>query len=189
MSELAPGTRGDRILRPVARVLNFIYKMLIYLFLVLTVVLVLIVSVDVVLRWFGIGVIWADEMSRMLMIWMAFVAMAIGVELGSHVEITMFFKLLPKGFQKVWSVVNQLITMAIGSFIIYFGILLIQNGTKGRLEIVRELPKSAMYLTIPIGGFFIVYFALMHMLHREDLMPSGIANFYPQKKGGAGNEL
>ncbi|MCE5343654.1 MAG: TRAP transporter small permease subunit, partial [Eubacteriales bacterium] len=95
MSEFTPGRRGDRIIRPIARVINAAFKGLITVFLVLTVALVAIVSVDVVLRWFGIGVVWADEMSRMLMIWMAFVAMSLGVEVCSHVEITMFFKLFP----------------------------------------------------------------------------------------------
>ena len=77
--------RGDAFLRPFSRVINAIYKALVILFLVLCVALVLIVSSDVILRWFGHGIVWADEMSRMLMIWMAFIAMAIGVEIGSHV--------------------------------------------------------------------------------------------------------
>jgi TRAP-type C4-dicarboxylate transport system permease small subunit len=189
MSEFTPGKRGDRIIRPIARFVNAIFKGLIAVFLVLTVALVAIVSTDVVLRWFGKGIIWADEMSRMLMIWMAFVAMSLGVEVCSHVEITMFFKLFPKKFQKVWMAVNHLIIIAIGGFIIYYGILLIAIAGKGRLEIVRVLPKSVFYLTIPIGGFFIIYFALMHLLHREDLMPSSIKNFYPCSKEDATDGL
>ena len=59
-----------------------------------------------------------------------------------------------------------LITMAIGCFIIYYGVLIIGIGMKGKLEIVRALPKSMLYLTIPVGGFFIVYFALMHIWPR-----------------------
>ncbi|MCE5343504.1 MAG: TRAP transporter small permease subunit [Eubacteriales bacterium] len=92
---------------------------------------------------------------------------------------------LSKKFQKFWMAVNHLIIMAIGGFIIYYGILLIGIAGKGRLEIVRALPKSVFYLTIPVGGFFIVYFALMHLLHREDLMPSAIKNFYPCPKEDA----
>ena len=176
-----PARRGDAVLRPISAVVNFIFKVLITVFLVLTLLLVFIVCTDVVLRWFGHGIIWADEMSRMLMIWMAFVAMSLGVEVCSHVEITMFFKWLPKGFQKVWSVVNQLITMAIGVFIMVYGVQIIGIGLKGRLEIVRELPKSVLYITIPVGGFFIFYFGLMHLLKREDLMPSSIRRFYPCK--------
>ena len=173
--------RGDAFLRPFSKVINAIYKALVLVFLVLSVALVLIVSSDVILRWFGFGIVWADEMSRMLMIWMAFIAMSIGVEIGSHVEITLFFNLFPKKFQKVWSVVNSLITMAIGCFIIYYGVLIIGIGMKGKLGIVRALPKSMLYLTIPVGGFFIVYFALMHMLGREDLMPSALDTIYPKR--------
>lgn len=182
MSMQPPERRADRVLRPVATVLNTVYKVFILVFLVLLVALVAIVSTDVVLRWFGHGIIWADEMSRMLMIWMAFVAMALGVEVRSHVEITMFFALFPKGFQKVWMAVNHLITMAIGCFIFYYGILIFNIGAKGRLEIVRSLPKSVLYATIPIGGFFIAYFALMHLLGRDDLLPSSKAKFYPGQK-------
>ena len=67
--------RGDAFLRPFSKVINAIYKALVLVFLVLSVALVLIVSSDVILRWFGHGIVWADEMSRMLMIWMAFIAM------------------------------------------------------------------------------------------------------------------
>ena len=100
MSQNSTPRRGDRILRPVAGALNFIFKVFIVLFLVLTVVLVFIVCTDVVLRWFGHGIIWADEMSRMLMIWMAFIAMSIGVEIGSHVEITLFLTCFRRNFKK-----------------------------------------------------------------------------------------
>ncbi len=175
---------GDHILRPVAKVLNRIYKYFIWLFLVLIVALTFIVLLDIFLRWCGKGIIWADEMSRMLIIWMAFVAMALGVEINIHVEITLFFKLLPKKFQKFWMAVNQIITMAIGGFIAYYGVLLINIAAKGKLEIVRDLPKSVFYLSIPLGGFFIVYFALMHLLHREDLMPSAVPGLYPGSKEG-----
>lgn len=181
MSQSVP--HRDGLIRPVSTVLNFIYRIFIFLFLGLSVALVLIVSSDVILRWFGKGIVWADEMSRMLMIWMAFIAMAMGVEVGSHVEIVLFFNLFPKGLQRVLAVMNRLITIAIGCFLVYYGIWLIQIGAKGRLEIVRALPKSMLYLTIPIGGFFIVYFALMHLLGREDLMPSSIPGFYPHKSG------
>mgnify|MGYP003607907592 CR=1 FL=1 len=174
--------RGDAVLRPVTTVLNKVFQGLVYFFLVLMLALVFIVCTDVVLRWFGHGIIWADEMSRMLMIWMAFLAMSLGVEVCSHVEITMFFALLPKKFQRFWMSVNHLITMAIGLFILYYGILIIGIAGKGRLEIVRELPKSVLYVTIPVGGFFIAYFALMHLIHREDLLPSAIRKFYPCKK-------
>jgi TRAP-type transport system small permease protein len=181
MSQTPQPLRGDSFLRPFTKTVNFIYRCFVRVFLVLSVVLVLIVSSDVILRWFGYGIIWADEMSRMLMIWMAFFAMAMGVEIGSHVEITMFFKMLPAKFQKVWTVVNSLITIFIGGFIAYYGVLLFKIGLKGKLEIVRALPKSAMYITIPIGGFFIVYFALMRLLGRTDLLPSALDTIYPKR--------
>ena len=47
---------------------------------------------------------------------------------------------------------------------------------------MRSLPKSVLYVTIPIGGFFIAYFALMHLLGRDDLLPSSKAKFYPGQK-------
>ncbi len=182
MTDQTPARPGDAWLCPLATGLNWLFRIFMYLFLVLTVALVFIVSTDVVLRWFGHGVIWADEMSRMLIIWIAFIAMALGVEVRSHVEITMFFGWFPKGFQRVWMAVNRLITMAIGLFITVFGAQLVGIAAKGKLEIVRQLPKSVLYITIPIGGFFIAYFSLLQLLGRDDLLPSSIRNFYPGSK-------
>lgn len=184
MTDQTSARPGDKLLRPVAAVLNWIFRVFMYLFLVLTVALVFIVCTDVVLRWFGHGIIWADEMSRMLIIWMAFIAMALGVEVRSHVEITMFFAWFPPKFQRLWMGVNHLITVAIGLFIMIFGAQLVAIAAKGKLEIVRALPKSVLYVTIPIGGFFIAYFALMHLLSRDDLLPSAVRTFYPGSKEG-----
>ena len=54
-------------------------------------------------------------------------------------------------------------------------------GGQGAVTVLGNFAQAMLYLTIPVGGFFIVYFALMHMLGREDLLPSALDTIYPKR--------
>ncbi|WP_368182591.1 TRAP transporter small permease [Anaerotruncus rubiinfantis] len=60
-------------------------------------VIVLIVSAQVIARKFiGQSIRWSEEVALLLMVWMAFISMAIGVEKKLHIAISMFFPMFPE---------------------------------------------------------------------------------------------
>lgn len=146
---------------------DFIYRILLEYSKIVMLVIVLIVSAQVICRKFlGFSIAWSEEVSLLLMVWMAFISMAIGVEKHLHIAIEMFFKLFPKPLQKIFSVINNLVTFLFGVMMIYYGIMLVQNTSNSTLP-ATQWPTSTMYLMIPVSGAFICYYSLVELFHLD----------------------
>ncbi len=145
--------------------MNFFYKMLFrYSELVLLVIVVL-VSMQVVLRkFFKTGFFWVEEVSLLLVVWMAFISMAIGVAEDLHISINLFYDMFPKRMRRAIDVVNTLLVAGVGAMLAYYGYLLVQH-TRDSTLAATKWPSFILYLMIPVSGVYVVYFALLK-LHR-----------------------
>ena len=132
-----------------------------YLGLGLLAAMVLIVTWQVFSRTiFNTSPPWSEEVSRILMVWVAFLGISIGVRERVHIAVGMFVNRLPEGAQ-VW--VQKLIY----ALLFAFGLYLIVQGWQFTLETSRATlpstgwPRSVLYAVMPISGFMIcVYTAL-----------------------------
>ncbi|QAT48768.1 TRAP transporter small permease [Caproiciproducens sp. NJN-50] len=146
---------------------DFVYRILLEYSKVVLLVIVLIVSAQVVCRKFlGFSIAWSEEVSLLLMVWMAFISMAIGVEKHLHIGIELFFKLFPKPFQKILAFINNIVTFLFGIMLIVYGVMLIQSTSDSTLP-ATQWPASSMYLMIPAAGFFICYYSLIEVFHLD----------------------
>ncbi len=124
-------------------------------------VIVLIVSAEVVGRKFlGGSIRWSEEVALFLMVWMAFISMAIGVQKGLHIALGFFYGLLPPKAAWVVNKIDTFIIMAFGAFMVYYGSRLVMSTMTSTLP-ATQWPAGLMYLMIPVGGLFIVYFTCM----------------------------
>jgi len=124
-------------------------------------VIVVVVTIQVFSRKFlGTSIRWSEEVALFFMIWMAFISMAIGVQKGLHIAIGFFFSLLPAPLAKIVDKLDTLIIVWFGGFMMYYGSLLVQSTMSSTLP-ATHWPAGLEYLMIPVGGFFIVYFALI----------------------------
>ena len=103
---------------------------------------------------------WSEEVSRLLMVWVAFLGIAIGVRERVHIAVGVFVNRLPEAVQ-VW--VQRLIY----ALLFAFGLYLLVQGWQFTLETSQATlpstgwPRSALYAVMPISGFMIcVYTAL-----------------------------
>ena len=81
-------------------VFDSIYRVLLEYSKIVLLVIVVVVSAQVISRKFiGTSIRWSEEVALFLMIWMAFISMAIGVEKKLHIAIEMFVKKFPKPVQ------------------------------------------------------------------------------------------
>lgn len=127
-------------------------------------VIVAVVTADVVGRnLLGGSVMWAQELSLLLIVWMCFISMAIGVERNTHIGIEVFYMKFPKKMQKVLDIVNKVVLFFVGIFFTYYGALLVQNTWKSTLA-ATKLPAGVLYLMIPVGGFCISLFTVLDLL-------------------------
>jgi TRAP-type C4-dicarboxylate transport system permease small subunit len=103
---------------------------------------------------------WSEEVSLILMIWVAFLGIAIGFRERVHIAVGIFVDRLPEGAQN-W------VQRFIYALVFAFGLYLLVQGWQFTLQTSRAtlpstgLPRSALYAVLPISGLMIcVYTAL-----------------------------
>ena len=157
----------QKILYGISVVFDFIYKILLTYAKVVLLAIVFIVSAQVISRkFFGTSIQWSEEVAKLLMVWMAFISMAIGIQKGLHVAIHLFFNKFPKPMRTVLTKINELLVAVCGIVMIVYGMQLI-NSTKTSTLSATQWPASTLYLMIPVAGVFIAYFSLIEVFHLE----------------------
>jgi len=95
-----------RLIRPVDRVLSYLEEGFVALALA---VMVILAFIQVIMRdFFSIGLVWADELLRHLVLWTGFIAGSMVTKQGRHIAIDVMSRTLPKNMRK-W---NEMILTA-----------------------------------------------------------------------------
>lgn len=139
-----------------------IYRILLEFSKVVLLFIVLIVSAQVFCRFFKHSIMWSEEVALLLMVWTAFIALAIGVEKGLHIAITIFYNKFPKNVQWIISKIILLSTIFFGIILIYYGTKVSANGMKNTLP-ATQWPNGIKFIMMPVGGTFVCYFALLDL--------------------------
>ncbi|HHT80658.1 MAG TPA: TRAP transporter small permease [Sphaerochaeta sp.] len=145
------------------KILDSVFVWVLKLAMVLLVAMVVLVFLNVVLRYgFSSGVYWSEEISLVIVIWFTFIAMALGVKESLHINVDILPKKLPKGFFITLDCIRDLLVILIGGIMIYYGWKLTLNGAKSFLP-ATQIPNSINYVVLPIAGIFIVLYAVVHL--------------------------
>jgi TRAP-type transport system small permease protein len=121
-------------------------------------VMVVLVFMNVVCRYiFNFSIIWAEEVSQYLMIWVAFLAAGLALRQGRHVAIEMLQDRLPPTARRM---TRHLVALLL---IVFMGILTVLGFRFARFAWDQEspvlnIPLGIPYLAVPIG-------ALLLMIH------------------------
>ena len=115
-----------------------------------------VVLVQVVLRYvFRSPLVWAEEASVFLMIWISFVGSGLAIRDGAHIAMNLLYKRLPP----LWS---QLVLAASCLAILAFLVILFWQGLLLALFVgdqpspALRIPMTWPYLIIPIGAAFMI---------------------------------
>ena len=86
----------DSLVKPICKFLNFLYHVFLVFACLVLLSIVIIVSAQVFVRQVMGGTVrWSQEVALMLMVWMAFITCAVGVERNLHIGIEMFYQNVP----------------------------------------------------------------------------------------------
>lgn len=147
------------ILSAMTYAFDFTYSLLLTYSKFVLLIIVFIVSAEVISRKFlGGSIRWSEEVALFFMVWMAFISMAIGVQKNLHIALGFFFSLLPPMAAKIVNKLDLAVIMGFGCFMVYYGAKLVQSTMTSTLP-ATHWPAGLMYLMIPVGGIYIVYFA------------------------------
>lgn len=151
---------AEKAVSAVTFVFDCIYRVLLEFSKLVILVIVIIVSIEVFGRLLlHKSLMWSEEVALLLMVWTAFIAMAIGVEKGLHIAITLFFNMFPKKVQFVISKFNTCATIFFGYILVYYGINLTKMTWNSTLP-ATQWPAGTAYSMMPVAGVFIIYFAV-----------------------------
>ena len=126
-------------------------------------VIVTIVTIEVVLRYlFGHSLIFTEELSRYLMVWVVFLGGALAVRDGSHIRINVLAKRFSVKRRRLVHVIAHALT----------GIFLVVVTVEGLKILPRQLDQMCItidvsmfyfYLAIPVGSVLMMLFLLPHI--------------------------
>ena len=151
------------ILSAITFVFDCIYRVLLEVAKLILLVIVIIVSCQVFSRLvLSSSIMWSEEVALLLMVWTAFIAMAIGVEKGLHISISIFYNMFPKKLQWVVSKINILATIFFGYILVFYGSKLVSITMSSTLP-ATQWPAGTAYVMMPVGGIMIIYFALLEL--------------------------
>lgn len=152
----------------IVKFVNGIYISFVYFAMLLLISITLITATNVFMRFvMNSGIFWAEEVTKILVVWFTYIAMAIGVKQGLHISLHLFSKDLPKVVGRILSILKDLITILIAIVMIYFGIKLI-GFTSRSIMPATEWPSSILYMILPFSGILIIAESLMDLLNIED---------------------
>ena len=127
---------------------------------VLTIALFVIVVAAIVARYgFGQAVSWTEEVPRYLLIWISFLAAAVGVLRRDHVGFDVLFNALPKTMRRVLGVCLSLLIFGFGWIVFRYGIVFVQDFGGDLMETI-SYKNYWYYPAMPISGFLMMVFAL-----------------------------
>ena len=126
----------------------------------LTTALFVIVVAAIVARYgFGRAVSWTEEVPRYLLIWISFLAAAVGVLRREHVGFEVLFNALPKPARRVLGVSLSLLIFGFGWVVFRYGIVFVQDFGGDLMETI-PYKNYWYYPAMPISGFLIMVFSL-----------------------------
>lgn len=142
-------------------IFNLVYKILFEYSKYVLIAIVFIVSAQVVARnVFKSSIMWSQEVSLLLIVWMTFLSMAIGAEKNLHIGVELFYSYFPKPLQTFCNIVNNVIVLAIGAFLGIYGARLVSSTMSSTLA-ATKWPAGVLYLMIPVGGWCMFLFKML----------------------------
>jgi TRAP-type C4-dicarboxylate transport system permease small subunit len=118
------------------------------------------VFVNVVLRYgFGQSLAWAEEASRYMMIWLAFLGAGLALREGAHIAVETLPDALPHALARIVRMVAITLVAGFLALILWLGWNYAEFAMMQRTPVLR-LPVGYVYLAIPVG----MALMLVHLL-------------------------
>ena len=114
------------------------------------------VLVQVVLRYvLNVPLVWVEEVTVFLMIWMAFMGAAIGVRRGAHIAMSILVDRLPTRVARALFYASTLAIIAFSAVVAWQGTLLALS-VGGQRSAALGVPMGIPYIIVPLGALLII---------------------------------
>ena len=130
------------------RAWKFIEKNFEKWFLIISLVaMVLIIFMQVVLRWFHAATVWAEELARYIMLYQVWIGASYAVREDAHIRITALIGKLTGNKRRVSEPVVLTLWLTVE------GVLLVKEiAIMGQVSSAMRIPMTIPYASVPLGG-------------------------------------
>jgi TRAP-type C4-dicarboxylate transport system permease small subunit len=151
------------------KIVNIINKTLEVILVTIVVLQAVLLMASVLFRYlFNSPIIWGDEIVRYSLIWMTFVGAAMATKEKQHIQVDVIDTMLPKLGRKMANWFVDVVVVGFMVFLIYYGIRMtdFQRGMFG--ETLSWFSYAYVYVSIPIGALFSIFFTITKYFTKED---------------------
>lgn len=135
------------------KIKNVLKNMDIYVGATCFVVMVVIIVVNVTLRYcFRMGFSWAEELILILFVWASYMGIVASYRYDRHIRVEVLFKLFPKPLQKFVDLLTDIGILVLSAYVTYLAIILCNNvGTKRTLAMRLPINVVNSCLVVAFG--------------------------------------
>lgn len=141
---------------------KFVDKFLSIISIALYLSLILVVAIQIIVRFTPMTTPWSDEISRYVFVYMICLAGGLSLKHNAYADVDLVFGHFPYGVKKFVYILNQLLILA-------FNLILIVSGYKfGKVGIlsvspVTKIPMSIMFFSICVLGIFATFYSIYNI--------------------------
>ena len=135
-------------------------------------VIIIVVTAQVVWRYlFNNPLIWTEEASRFLFVWLTFLGAAVTLGQRMHVRVTVFIDALPQKLIHALSILALLLMVAYMVFLLIVGIQWVVLNANVDSPALRLPLNYALYASLPVGCLIGVYLGVRGLGNRAEETP------------------
>lgn len=161
-------------MKPLTKIALWIDTVLETFILIALSAMVLIVTAQVFTRkLFNYVAPWSEEITLLLLVWFAFMGIAIGFREHIHIAMDSFTNLFGKRFNKIMDKIIFACVFAFGLYLVVYGwefTLLMKDSTLP----ATKLPNSVIYFVMPITGIMICVYSALHFIGIDTRRHEGV---------------
>lgn len=140
--------------------------------------IIAIIFVNVILRYlFNSGLVWVEEFSRYIIIWVAFIGSSLAVKDNKHVSMDAVFNILPASKKRIACIFIFAVSGIVTTGMLALGIMHAFSFVKTQqVSIALDwFPMWLVVICVPIGGLFMTIF-YFHLVQKNIFGKSYVQN-------------
>ncbi len=123
-------------------------------------IMTLIICYQVVSRFaFNYTPPWIQPLSLLLMVWIGFIGLAIGIQDNTHIKINLFVSKMPERLQKVIRALQRILAFVFGVFMLIEGSKFSYSMKDSSISGINT-PSAVLYVVVPIAGLLVTIYLL-----------------------------
>lgn len=132
---------------------NILLKIEQYFIGILLLTIAFILFANVVLRFFGSSLVWAEELSRYAIVWLTFVGSSVCIYKGAHIGVDALMNILSDRGKKILTIVTIIMSLVFTLLFTYYSFIITEKIYQtNQVSSTVKIPMVYVYAAMPVGG-------------------------------------